>query len=195
MITCVLLAAGLSSRFGSPKAVAQIHGKILLTRQIEMLSSAGIEQIIVVLGAHAEQIKPFIAADSKIKAVFNEHYPQGQTSSVKAGISEAPAGNDILLLPVDFPFILPETVVQLTEYFNKNVPNILIPTYNQRKGHPPVFSHLLRDEILQLENSFGLNEIIRHHQNEVQLLPVQDKGVLATFNTPDELTKIQKEFI
>lgn len=195
MITCLLLAAGSSSRFGSPKALVNIQGKNLLVRQSEMLFSAGIEQIVIVLGAHAEQIRPAIATDPRIKAVYNEHFQQGQTSSVKAGIFlGVPAGSDFLLLPVDFPFVLPGTVSRLNDYFQKNVPLVLIPAYDGRKGHPPVFSHTLRNEILQLDNSLGLNKIIHRHQAEVHLLPVQDKGVLATFNTPEELTQIQNQF-
>lgn len=194
MITCLLLAAGFSSRFGSPKALTDIQGKKLLVRQTEMLFSAGIEQIVIVLGAHAEQIRPAIATAPRIKAVYNEHFQQGQTSSVKAGILGTPAGSDFLLLPVDFPFVLPGTVSRLTDYFQKNAPLVLIPAYEGRKGHPPVFSHTLRDELLQLDNFLGLNEIIHRHQAEVHLLPVQDKGVLATFNTPEELTQIQSQF-
>src|SRR3989338_2351431 len=195
MITCLLLAAGLSSRFGSPKALAEIQGQTFLARQIEMLLSAGIEHVVLVLGAQAELLRRSIKADPRIKIIHNEHYQQGQTSSVKAGILQIPEGSDVLLLPVDFPFVLPKTVLQLTEHFKKDAPKILIPTYNGRKGHPPIFSRKLRDEILQLDNSLGLNEIIRRHQTEVQLLSVRDKGVVATFNTPEELAQILTDFI
>src|SRR3989338_3402966 len=179
MITCLLLAAGLSSRFGSPKALAQIQGQSLLNRQIEMLFSSGIEQIVVVLGAHAELLRPVIKTDSRIKIIYNEHYQHGQTSSVKAGVQQISEGDSILVLPVDFPCVLPKTVSQLAEHFKKNAAMILIPTYNGRKGHPPIFSQQLRNEILQLDNSLGLNEIIHRHHVTVQLLPVQDKGILA----------------
>ena len=144
--------------------------------------------------AHAEQLRPLVKAEPRIQAAYNAHYQQGQTSSVKAGILQVSDGSDVLLLPADFPFVLPKTVSALTEFYQKNSPLILIPAYDGRKGHPPIFSYKLRDEILQLDNSSGLNEIIHRHQPEVQLLPVQDKGVLAAFNTPEEFVQIQKDF-
>lgn len=193
MITALLLTAGLSARFGSPKALVRIQGQTLLERQLNMLLSAAVDAIIVVLGAHAERIRPRIPQHDRIKTVYNAHFQLGQTSSVKAALGQSALSSDLLLLPVDFPFVLETTINLLTAHFKQHAALITIPTFNGHNGHPPIFSSKLKSEILQLDNGLGLNEIIRRHKHELDLVPVADRGILATFNTPAEFAKLKAD--
>lgn len=195
MISCILLAAGLSQRFGSPKALALWGQHSILEQQLSMLKHTQVNQVIVVLGAHAELLKPFLLKHTNINVVYNKDYKFGQTSSFKAGLqSISPQSIGIMLFPVDFPAIQAQTVDLLISRFNKDNHLLLIPTHHGRKGHPPIFSINLKQELLALDDSEGINTIVHRHEDKSKLLAVDDSGVIDTFNTQEELLVLKKKY-
>ncbi len=195
MISCILLSAGLSSRFGSPKALAKFDNETVIEHLLHtLLSVKSITEIIVVLGADAQRIKTVLLEHKKVKVVYNKDYNLGQTSSFKAGLQNiSPEAQGIMLLPVDYPLIKKETFETVTEAFIKNTPQILIPAFNGHKGHPPVFSSTLKEEFLKLADAQGLNTIAQHLPPEdILLLPVPDQRIVRSFNTAEEWEKLSK---
>lgn len=194
MISCLLLSAGFSSRFGSPKALALLDRQTLIEHLQELLLTTQLYEIIIVLGHDAEQIKPFLFKHRKIKVVYNKDYKFGQTSSFKCGIKEvvAPA-TGVLLFPVDYPLIKKETIDALITYFDERKPVALIPSYDDRKGHPPIFNIQLKNEFQNLEDVLGVNTVIHRHIDEVAVLPVDDPGVIKSFNTKEEFEQLKAE--
>ncbi len=196
MVSLILLSGGLSTRFGSPKALASWRGVPLIVHLQNTLLSTNLDEIIVVLGAYADQIKPFLLKHNKIKVVYNKDYKLGQTSSFKAGLQNVlPSKKAVGLLPVDFPLIKTQTLNILVEEFLRRQPLILVPTFEDKKGHPPFFSIALRDEILNLPDDMGLNVILHKHQEHVKTVRVEDQGVLLSFNTVQEFQNLNKKII
>jgi molybdenum cofactor cytidylyltransferase len=194
MFSLILLSAGLSSRFGSSKALAVWDQKPLVAYLLEALVKTNLDEIIVVLGAHADQIKPVLLKHNKIKVVYNKDYKFGQTSSFKAGLravsSEAIA---VGLLPVDCPLIKVNTVNDLLREWSAHNPLLLIPSHHGTKGHPPFFSNSLKNEILELSDDVGLNTISHRYKEETRCCDVDDEGVLLSFNTPEEFQVLRSK--
>ncbi|MBI5150125.1 MAG: nucleotidyltransferase family protein [Candidatus Omnitrophica bacterium] len=192
MVTGILLSAGLSSRFGSPKALAKLGQETVIERLEKLLLSTETAELIIVLGHGAEQIKPVLFKHKKVKIVYNKDYKLGQTSSLKTALAHiALDANGILLLPVDYPLIKQETLQTLIGFFQKRNPLILIPSYHGDKGHPPIFDIRLKKEFLDLDNAVGINTVIHRHAAETCVLPVEDEGVIRSFNTPEEFEKLK----
>lgn len=196
MMTCILLAAGESKRFGSTKAIAELREQNVIGILQVMLLSTQLDEIVIVLGAHANEIEPFLLHHKKINVVYNKSYNLGQTSSFQAGVkASSPLASGYLLLPVDFPFVQSETVNRIIETYIARTPQILLPTYHGKKGHPPVFNNTLKQELLGLPTSKGLNEIVhKYGENETLRLTVEDPGVISTFNTPEEWAALKRDF-
>ncbi len=193
MITCILLAAGSSQRFGSPKALARLNEATVIENLQSRLIESNINNIIIVLGAHAQHIQPFVLKHKKVKVVYNKHHNFGQTSSFQCGLKNIDEETTaVLLLPVDFPLIKTETINLLIQTYKKQTPLILVPTCQERKGHPPVFSRSLEKEFLDLDISEGINTVAHRHSKDTRLLAVKDPGILASFNTPEEFHAIKK---
>ncbi|MBZ0167440.1 MAG: nucleotidyltransferase family protein [Candidatus Omnitrophica bacterium] len=194
MLSCILLAAGQSQRFGSVKALALIEEQPLIRRLQQTILSADIGELIIVLGAHSDKIEPYLLNHSQVVIVHNKDHNFGQTSSFQCGLRRLdPAANGIMLLPVDYPFLTKETLVQLSAAFATNTSNIIIPVFNGRRGHPPVFPVTMVREILDLPVTEGLNTVQHRYADCCQECPVTDPGVVATFNTPQELTALLKD--
>lgn len=192
MISCILLAAGESRRFQSPKALAVFNGLALIEFTLKKLLATTLEEIVVVLGSNNELIKPHVLKDKRLKCVLNTNYQLGQTSSFKTGLKTTdPRALGVLLLPIDLPLIKPETIDTLIDYFIKQAPLVLVPTFENKKGHPPVFSDDLRDELMCLNDDQPLSEILNRHEKEILIYPVNDEGVVLSFNTQEEFQKIK----
>src|SRR3989338_7096233 len=104
MLSCIVLSAGFSSRFGSPKALIPIGQQTVLEHLQSTLLSLKLKEIIIVLGHNAGEIEPFVFKHMKVNVVHNKNYKLDQTSSLKTGLrkgSQDSAG--IMLLPVDYP--------------------------------------------------------------------------------------------
>ncbi len=197
MISCIILSAGFSQRFGSPKGLAHLsENQTVLERLLDMLLRTQVSEVIVVLGHQSSLLKPFLLNHKDVKVVYNNHYNFGQTSSVKVGVESVSSDSEAaMILPVDFPVIEAKTIDALIYQFKVSSPLLLLPTYKGKKGHPPLFSQKLYEEILALDNDRGLNTIGHRHYLDLTEMPVEDKGVCCSFNTLDEFDAIKKEFI
>ena len=193
MMSCILLSAGLSSRFGSHKALARLEKIPLIEHLQKMLISSKVSEIVVVLGASFEEIEPHIFKHEKIVCVRNPDYRLGQISSFKTGLKNVSANSlAALLLPVDYPLIKTETIDTLCDFFLARRPSIVIPTYQNRKGHPPIFHKKLTKQLLEWDASIGLNRFAEQMKPQTILSPVEDPGILLTFNTPAEFAELKK---
>ncbi len=187
MVSCILLSAGESQRFGSPKALAKIsHHSAIEEVQNSLLSSMA-DEIVVVLGAHSESIKRHVFNHKRVRIVYNKDYKLGQTSSLQAGLSVVDKA-DFLMIPVDCPFVQTATIDTLIRYFKQHQPSVLVPTYQGQRGHPPVLNASLKKEILALGPSIGLNHLFLAYPPV--LLEIDDPGIIQTFNTPAELKEL-----
>ena len=80
----VLLAAGEGSRFGGPKAVAELDGERLVDRAVRVLRLGGCDPVVVVLGAAVVEVP---GADL---VVVNPDWATGMGSSLRAGLAALP---------------------------------------------------------------------------------------------------------
>ena len=191
MFSVILLAAGESKRFGSPKALAGIYGTPAIQLLTRTLLESVADEIIVVLGAQAQHIEPSVFKHSRVRIVYNKDHFLGQTSSFQVGLAAASkACEGFLLMPVDCPLIKSSTVDTLCLHFNKTKPSALIPTYQQHKGHPPVFDQNSRELMMELPTDCGINSIYASAGFRLETTEINDPGITTTFNTPAELKKV-----
>jgi molybdenum cofactor cytidylyltransferase len=195
MISGILLSAGLSSRFGSPKALACVDNMPAITLLLEKLTATSLSEIIVVLGADSQLIEPCLFKHKMIQVVHNKDYKLGQTSSVQTGLgSVAPDAKGFMIIPVDCPFVRAQTVQQMIERFDASRFQILVPTFDEHRGHPPLFDIRFKDPILKLNPAQqGLNDFMHSHSKAVRTIEINDPGITQTFNTPEEFAAIKKK--
>ena len=203
MLTAVILAAGESSRMGSPKALVPFHGQTFLAHLLEVAHSQAkleIGDIRVVLGSHAEQITASLGLDRKI-VVLNPDWEQGQLSSIQAAIRSLDTGSagdgnptdrkteGIILFLVDHPLISASLVEQLVTAFHRSGQPIVVPTFRGKRGHPVIFAQRLYRELLEAPAEQGARAVVWAHAAEVLEVPTDEEGVLLNLNDPDTLRR------
>ena len=184
----ILLAAGESRRMGSLKALLPWQGSTLLAHQISSLRQAGADPVVVVLGHQASQLMPLVEGKEGVIWQVNPDYWQGKTTSIKAGLNalgpDQPSA--ILILNVDQPRSA-ETIGHLLQHHLDGGRSITIPRYRGKGGHPIVVDSALLEELKAIdEESLGVKDVVRRHQEATLLVEMDTPEVLWDLNTPDE---------
>jgi len=179
MNVAIILAAGESRRMGQPKQLLPFGDKTMLECVIDAFQTPHVDEIRVVLGYQADEIAARIAHTS-CKIVKNDRASLGMFTSMQAGLRDLPKKTRIVMLAIcDQPRLKRETVETLIEEFEKKRHKILIPSYNGRQGHPPLFRAEYAKEILAMDESLTLKHFYGEHADDIARLVVEDEGVLV----------------
>ena len=193
MIAGLILAAGESSRMGADKAVLTYRGGTFLGTVFNVLRDAGIERIAVVLGHHAEQIERAVNLPCA-EFILNPNYLRGQTSSLQAGLRAlaTPECEAIVLCLVDHPQVSPATVRQLITAFQRSLAPVVIPTHQNRRGHPVLIARSLFAELSRLDPDTGANTVLRQRRQATQFVEVSDAGILVDVDDRETYRRLQQ---
>lgn len=188
----VILAAGESRRMGSPKALLVYRGATFLEHLAGLLAEK-VDPLLVVLGHDAERIRAAVNLPIPTRVLINPDYRLGQLSSLYTAIRslQGTATPGLLVAPVDHPCIGPEVVDALLKVFDAEQPNVVVPTFEGRRGHPVIFSARLFAELVAAPLEEGARAVVRRHT--VREVPVNDPGVLADIDDPETYRRLVGE--
>jgi len=188
-VGAIVLAAGMSSRMASAGQhkvlLPWTNGKTILEHIIDQLTLARIDHITVVTGNRADEIGA-LAEKRGANVVFNSHYQTGEMlSSVKAGLKAQPANIAAALLVLgDQPRIQPKIVGQVTMAYAEGKGDLIIPSYQMRRGHPILIDRRYWGEMLALPEDGAARDVINAHP--VTYVNVDNDSVLHDVDTPDD---------
>jgi molybdenum cofactor cytidylyltransferase len=185
-VAAILLAAGESARMGVPKPLLGWEGRTLVEYQIEQLRLAGVDTVVAVLGHQANDVGP-LAERAGATVVVNEAYREGRASSLRAGAGALPdETRTIVVLSVDQPR-QHEVLRRLTDEHAVGGKRITVPTFEGRRGHPPVLDGSLLQEMREVrEETKGLREILLGHRDEINEVDLESDTVLLDLNDPQD---------
>ena len=187
MISGILLAAGESRRMGSPKALLAYQGQTFLERICTAFFDAGVDELIVVLGAWEDRLRPALPRHPALRTVVNPHYAQGQLSSLVCGLGAlSPDSAAAVVNLVDHPLVRPETIAALMASFRTDPLPIIIATHQGERGHPVLFSRRVYAELLAAPLDKGAKTVVRKDPARVRQVPLDDPGIVADIDTPQD---------
>lgn len=182
----VVLAAGESRRMGQPKMLLPFRGKPMIEHIIENIRTAGLEDIIVVIGAEKEKL-PVLLQKLSVNFCVNNEYRQGMLSSVICGIMNLPENvSAMLIFPGDQPLISPDTIAAVVKRSISTDKGIIIPVFKNRRGHPVLIDAKYRSAILNLNPEEGLRSLAASYPEDVCEIETDDPGILKDFDTYEE---------
>ena len=174
----LVLAAGRSTRFGSPKALALLDGRPLLEHVLAAARSAGLEPIVVVLGDDADAIEPAISWQTE-RRVRNPDPGRGLSSSLRLGLDtfvamagKPPVEAAVILLG-DQPRSDPAVIVALVERLASTDRPIIVPRYSGGGGaNPVVVARAAFALTSEAHGDRGLGPVIDAHPDLVEVVDV-----------------------
>jgi molybdenum cofactor cytidylyltransferase len=185
----VVLAAGSSRRMGRPKQLLDVAGQPLLELVVGHANASRLDDVLVVLGAAAEEIKAQVDF-GRARVLINPEHATGMASSLRAGLSALDGNVDAAMIILgDQPDIAAriDSLLELQEESG-------LPAAALSFGgllHPPV---LLRRELwgdlMALEGDVGCRAVIRARPELVARLPVEELNHPLDVDTPDDYRRL-----
>jgi molybdenum cofactor cytidylyltransferase len=199
-IGAVLLAAGAGARLGGrPKALLELGGVPLVLRQLIALSGAGVDEVAVVLGHHAEAIEAAVSA-FPITLVHNPSPDDGQVSSVRLGLRAlSPNLDAIIVAPADMPLIDTQDIVALIGAYKKRgdaamvAPRVRGEGGEEAPGNPVIFDAALRASWLAGEADLACRKWRAAHPEQVRWFDTDNRRYRIDIDTPDDLQRFAAE--
>jgi molybdenum cofactor cytidylyltransferase len=184
----LVLAAGAGSRFGGAKQLAELDGKPLLEHALTAVGAVpALERVVVVLGAHADQIRARVDMHGAEVAVC-EAWSEGQAASLRTGLAALDDLHAVLITLGDQPGITPAAIEAILAHFDGTRPVRAI--YDGAPGHPVILTPELIRQARELQGDAGARDLLEHaHVRKVEVAHLCRP---ADVDTPADLAALRE---
>ncbi|HLO56866.1 MAG TPA: nucleotidyltransferase family protein [Saprospiraceae bacterium] len=193
-ISLILLAAGESSRLGTPKQLLMYKGKNLMQHTIDFAQTLGMETVIV-LGAFKEEILAEVDVLG-IEVVENVAWSEGLASSIRCGLRNVletnPETEAVILVLCDQPFLTTEILREVVEKYHSSGQSIVHCSYGEVSGPPTLFHKSLFPYLMELKGGQGAKKVLDMFPNQVAYVDFP-KGKLDIDTAADYHQLLQTE--
>jgi len=190
-VVAIVLAAGESRRFGQPKQLLPVGDKTMLQHVVDVVLDSPLEQVIVVLGCRAAEIRASIA-DRPVQVVVNQEWKSGLSSSVRTGLSAMkPEGGAALFVLADQPGVTTEVIAKLVERYRETQSPIVVPTHRGRRGNPALFARSLFGKLMEVTGDQGGRRLIAEHEDELEEIEVETEAIFTDIDTAEDYLAVE----
>lgn len=191
----ILLAAGNSSRMGSPKQLLMYQGKTFLERIIDTASEIfDPNHIVLVLGAHHHEISSVIK-NKNIHIVINENWESGMASSIQSGMKALsglfPEMEGCFISVCDQPYLTGDLFSKMLQLKETSEKEIVVAKYADTLGVPALFSKKYFKQLMELTGEQGAKKIIQQNMNDVESFEFE-KGAVD-IDTPSDYNHLKNK--
>jgi molybdenum cofactor cytidylyltransferase len=187
-VHAAILAAGPSTRFGSPKQLVRLAGTPVLHKAISNAALVAGHSVTVVLGAHARDIAPALR-QSAAAVVVNRDWEEGIASSIRAAVHAAPSGCEgLLLVLADQVAVTGDDLKRLYAAWRRHPVLIAAALYGGAPGLPAIFPRWAFSDLLQMRGDRDPRLVIRRNVDQVVRIPIQNAGI--DLDTPEDLLAV-----
>jgi molybdenum cofactor cytidylyltransferase len=192
-VSAIILAAGSSSRMGSPKQLLRLGSKTLLEHTLESVQASQVREIVVVLGAAADAIRTQVQPADNLRVVVNDAFQTGMGGSLQRGLAEFDSQSSATLVVLaDQPLVTPATLNRLIADYLQHKPQILIPLYRGFRGNPVLLDRSVFPEMAALNGDTGCRAIFGDHLENIRKVEVDDPGILLDADKPQDLDRLRQ---
>jgi CTP:molybdopterin cytidylyltransferase MocA len=196
VVGAVVLAAGAGERMGRrPKCLLELGGVPLIRRTLIALSGAGVDEVVVVLGHHAEQVDAAVET-FPVTVVHNPQPDDGQVSSQRIGLAALTGKLDaVLVVLADQPLVNAQDISALIGAYKKRGPgvDVLYPEVAGQRGNPVVFSAEVREQILADGADVGCRQWQAANAARVQPFVTDNRRYRIDLDTLEDVARFEQD--
>ncbi len=191
-VAALILAAGSSSRLGSPKQLLPWGHDTLLGHVIKRTRSFGVDEVWVVIGCESERILDQVEfGDASV--VVNDDYDEGLASSLRVGLDaliRESRADTVLIVMGDQPDLKADVVAEVLAVSRREKRPAVVPKYRYSWSNPIAVDRSLWERIMSLEGDEGAQRLLKAHPEWVrevwfEYLPPRD------VDTQQDLAELQ----
>ncbi|HEV2700880.1 MAG TPA: nucleotidyltransferase family protein [Steroidobacteraceae bacterium] len=184
----IVLAAGASTRFGSPKQLVRLKGRPLLHLAVSRAVEVAGQSVTVVLGANAAELAPLLR-HTPATVVINRDWAEGMGSSVRTGVARVPAAADAaLLMLADQPAVTAEDLRRLVGTWRRQPRCMVAAHYAGTSGVPAIFPREDFPALCALRGDAGARALLKGGGERLVRVPLPSAAI--DIDTPEDLLKL-----
>ena len=192
-VAAILLAAGRSRRMGAFKPLLPFGDSTIAETCVSNLRSAGLEEIVVVLGHRAKDVRARLASFGVTFAV-NPETDSEMSASIACGVERVGSQAEAVIIAlVDQPAVSGEIIRRLIDEWRRTRARFIQPEHHGRCGHPVLIDLVYRNELLTLDPERGLRALFEAHRKEVRRVPVESPYVARDMDTWEDYVGLHQE--
>ncbi|MFO7812967.1 MAG: nucleotidyltransferase family protein [Pelovirga sp.] len=186
-LTAIVLAAGRSRRMGCSKPLLPLGGRTVLQQVLLALEEAQPDRILVVLGAQGKPVADSLA-DFAVSILWNRLENCDMVDSLRTALPLLPQKeHGVIICLGDQPLIAPATYRHLADHYQAHPDAIVQPRCKDRKGHPVLVPSKLLQELVTYPT---LRDLLTAYAERLQLVDVDDPGILMDLDTPADYQRV-----
>lgn len=183
-----ILAAGPSTRFGSPKALVRIAGETVLTRAVANAAVLAGHSVTVVVGAHAREVTQALRQRA-VSIAVNREWQEGISSSIRTAVNASPPGSAaLLLLLADQVAVTADDLRRLHAGWRRHPVLIAAALHGGAPGLPAIFPRWAYEDLQALRGDGDPRRILRKAVDRVVRIPMANAAV--DLDTPEDLLEV-----
>lgn len=188
-VAAVILAAGESRRYGGLKLLATLEGKPLLQHVLDAANRSTLDDVVLVVGHSADEVLAAVRLD-RARAVRNESYAEGQSTSLRAGLRAVGEADAAVVLLGDQPRVTPTLLDALVARQRASGSAAVVSSWRGRRSPPTLLHRDLWPAVETLSGDVGAREVLAG-RDDVEVLEVDERlGSLEDVDRPEDLARL-----
>jgi len=193
--TCLILAAGNSSRLGFPKQSVLFQGVPLLKHAVTTAIKAGCDPVYVVSGANYEGDLE-ILSNIIYHHLINKQWEKGIGNSIRFGVKEILSGNpdcpSIILMVCDQPYLTSEHLTKMIEFSTDPSIEVVGSKYNDTLGTPVLFKSAFFPLLMSMQDNMGAKKLLNKSNPSMKFIELENGEIDIDTKEDIENLKLQK---
>ena len=186
-IGCVLMASGLSERYGKNKLLEKLDDRELILHTAASLSDAGLKPLAV---TRSPEVKALLDREG-IACVLHDGPLKSDT--IHRGLENLPPDSTgYLFMPADQPLVHSASLQKMAAQFFSHPERAVRLCFDQTQGSPVIFPAACREALMNYTGDRGGMEVLRERQIPCDGVQAEYVWELWDADTPEEMERIRE---
>ena len=185
-VGCVIMASGLSSRFGENKLFAELNGKSFLESVLDLTDGIFAKRVVVTRNAEAAEY----CRKNNVEVLL--HALPFRSDTVRLGITYMEDMDATVFCPCDQPLLRRESLIKLRNAYSYENKDLLRLVYGEKAAMPALFGKQYYKELQNLPEGKGGAYVLKQHELQTEGISVSDALELFDVDTKENLEELKK---
>jgi molybdenum cofactor cytidylyltransferase len=190
-VAAIVLAAGLSRRMGRPKMFLPWGKTTVIQKVVQELEYVGLPRILVVAGGYHKEMELALEG-SRAELIINPEYAKtemlvsfqtGLRYLLKDNTLDNRKVNAALVVLGDQPQIEAQVIQSILSVYTRTGKEIIVPSFQNRRGHPWLVSRALWLDILSMPADQSLRTFLNRNNGTIHYIECNCPSILKDLDT------------